>query len=76
MMMSAPQNNQAMEAMSVLAHAPSSPELGSAIDKAKASGVSIFAIFQAILAHAGDIQKIIQAILALIPAVTPPQPLP
>ncbi len=66
------------EALAALAAAPSSQRLSETINQAKTAGVSIFAILAAIIAHAGDIQGIITAILNLIaninPPATPPTP--
>lgn len=54
------------------------PAMGARVDdiikQAKGAGVSILAIIQAILAHAGDLQAIYDAIKALIDKLHPKTP--
>lgn len=52
-------------ALQMLATAPPNPKLSDALGQAKAAGASFVSILAILMQHAGDIQAIIAAILAL-----------
>lgn len=60
-----------IDGLKEMASLPPSTEFNDAVDKATGAGIGFLAILRAILAHSGDIQAIIAAILALIP-LSPP----